>query len=540
MLMMTFYILLIIVIFIIAYFTYGKFLEKNYCVDEREDVPSKKLYDGVDFVPTNKFVLLGHHFSSIAGAGPIVGPILAGLSFGWLPAILWIVLGTIFIGGLHDFSSLVISIRHNGWSIAQVANKYVNKTTYKVFLLFIWFALVYVVAVFADLAAETFFQEPSVAQTSIWYIIIATLFGLLVYRIKLRISVSTIISLFLILVGIIFSLEYKFLFFSKQTWVWILLIYCFFASILPVWFLLQPRDYVSSYFLYFTVIIGVFGLLFTKTNISYPSFISFNSSIGTLFPFIFITIACGAISGFHSLVSSGTTSKQLDSVKNARFVTYGGMILEGVVAAVSLATLMMINRGELSNPQQIYALGISKLSSVFGIHPEVGKTIGYLAISAFILTTLDTATRISRYVLQEFFRLTKSSLIVRVIATIASLFLPLILLNLKLRDFSGNIVPCWKIVWPLFGTTNQLLAALVLLVIYLWVRRQNYKNKVAILLPTIFMLLVTISALGYSLYMKLNKGNFDVITFIAGILFLLSIFVVFETLKHLKEKNTNR
>jgi len=254
---------------------------------------------------------------------------------------------------------------------------------------------------------------------------------------------------------------------------------------------------------------------------------------------MFITIACGAISGFHSLVSSGTTSKQLDSVKNAKFITYGGMILEGVVAAIALSTLMMINKGELSNPQQIYALGISKLSSVFGIHPEVGKTIGYLAISAFILTTLDTATRISRYILQEFFELTESSLIVRVVATVGSLLLPLILLNLKLRDFVGNIVPCWKIVWPLFGTTNQLLAALVLLVIYLWVRKQNYKNKVSVLIPSFFMLAATISALGYTLYTKINKGIFDVITIIAGILFLLSIFVVFETLKHLKEKNTN-
>lgn len=533
---MIYYIIAIITIFIVAYFTYGKFLEKNYQIKETEDVPSKKFYDEVDFVPTNKFVLLGHHFSSIAGAGPIVGPILAGLSFGWLPAILWIVLGTIFIGGLHDFSSLIISIRHEGWSIAQVANKYINKTTYKIFLLFIWLALVYVVAVFCDLAADTFFNEPSVAQTSLWYILVAIIFGLMIYRIKLNISLSTIVALVFVLMGIIFNLEYKLLSFSKQIWIWILLIYSFFASILPVWFLLQPRDYLSSYFLYFTVIIGVLGLLFSKIEISYPSFISFNSSLGTLFPFMFITIACGAISGFHSLVSSGTTSKQLDNVKNARFVSYGGMILEGIVAAVALSTLMMINRGELSNPQQIYALGISKLSSIFGLQPEVGKTIGYLAISAFILTTLDTATRISRYIFQEFFELTKSSLFVRITTTIASLALPLILLSLKLRDFSGNVVPCWKIVWPLFGTTNQLLAALVLLVVYLWVKKQNYKNKIAVLLPTIFMLLVTISALGYSLYMKLNKRILDVITFTAGILFLLSIFIVVETLKNIKGK----
>ncbi len=536
---MNFYILFVMGIFIVAYFTYGKFIEKTYQIKETEDVPSKKIYDGVDFVPTNKFVLLGHHFSSIAGAGPIIGPILAGGVFGWLPAIVWIVLGTIFIGGLHDFSSLVISVRHGGLSIAEVVNKYVNKTTYKIFLLFIWFALVYVVSVFCDLAADTFFNEPSVAQTSIWYILVAIIFGVLVYKTRFNLSLSTLISLVFIFLGILFSLKFRFLYLPKQTWVWLLLVYSFLASILPVWFLLQPRDYLSSYFLYFTVIIGVFGLLFVKTKIVYPAFISFNSSIGTLFPFMFITIACGAISGFHSLVSSGTTSKQLDNIKNARFVAYGGMILEGIVAAVALSTLMMINKGEFSNPQQVYALGISKLSSVFGINPEFGKTIGYLAISAFILTTLDTATRISRYIFQEFFGFTKSSLLVRIASTVASLALPLILLNLQLKDLSGNIVPCWKIIWPLFGTTNQLLAALVLLVVYLWVKKQNFKNKIIVLLPSLFMLTTTISALGYTLYAKIAKNVFDIIVFIGIVLFLLCMFIIVESGKCIWQKLTS-
>uniref|UniRef100_A0A7C4Y4R6 Carbon starvation protein A n=1 Tax=candidate division WOR-3 bacterium TaxID=2052148 RepID=A0A7C4Y4R6_UNCW3 len=533
---MNFFILGVIAIFLIAYFTYGKFLEKNYQVKETEDVPSKKLYDGVDFVPTNKFVLLGHHFSSIAGAGPIVGPILAGLVFGWLPAILWIVLGTIFIGGVHDFSSLIISIRHKGASIAEVANKYINKRTYKIFLLFIWLALVYVVAVFTDLTADTFFNEPSVAEISIYYIFIAIIFGILVYRVKLNLAFSTLLSLTLILAGIFFSLKFQFLFLPKTLWIIALLFYCFIASIIPVWFLLQPRDYLSSYFLYFTVIIGLLGLLFGNTSITYPAFISFNSSLGPLFPFLFITIACGAISGFHSLVSSGTTSKQIDSIKNSRFITYGGMILEGIVAAISLSTLMMLKGKGLTNPQEIYAEGISRFASIFHINLEIGKRIGYLAISAFILTTLDTATRISRYIFQEFFGITKSSLLIRSFSTIVSLILPLILLNLKLRDLSGNIVPCWKIIWPLFGTTNQLLAALVLLIIYLWIKKEKYRNKVSVLIPAIFMLIVTISALIYTLYMKINKGLFDVITIIGVILLILSGFIIFETIRYVKEK----
>lgn len=527
---MIFYIITIILIFIFAYFTYGRFIEKSYKIDPSEEVPSKKFYDAVDFVPTNKFVLLGHHFSSIAGAGPIIGPILAGMSFGWLPAILWIVLGTIFIGGLHDFSSLVISVRHKGYSIAEIVNKYVNKTTYKLFLLFIWLALIYVVAVFADLTAESFSLEPSVAQISVCYILIAIILGIMVYKVRLKVSFATAISLILIIGGIVFNLTHQFLILKKQTWVWFILIYAFCASILPVWFLLQPRDYLSSYFLYFTVIIGLVGLIFGKYNISQPAFVSFNSkTLGPLVPFMFITIACGAISGFHSLVSSGTTSKQLDNIKNARFVAYGGMILEGIVAAIALSTLMIIS-SELksTNPQQIYAYGIGRFSKLVGLKEDVGKIIGYLAISAFVLTTLDTATRISRYILQELIGITKSTMTNRVVATLMSLVLPIMLTNLKFKDFSGNIVPCWRIIWPLFGTTNQLLAALVLLVVYLWVKKQKFSNHFMILLPMLFMLVMTFTALVYNVYLKLAVCCIDVITIIAVSLLLITILIIVE------------
>jgi carbon starvation protein len=535
--MTTVYIFAVIFIFWLAFRFFGKFLENTYKVKEEEPVPSKEKYDGVDYVPTNKLVLLGHHFSSIAGAGPIVGPIIAGLAFGWAPAILWIVLGSIFIGGVHDFSSLIISIRHGGRSVAEVAKKYINKRTYKIFLVFIWLALMYVVAVFLDLSADTFAKEPAVAQVSILYIFIAILFGISLYRLKIKLGLSTLIALIIVFAGIVYSLGNPFLVLTKSAWIWILIGYCFLASILPVWFLLQPRDYLSSYFLYFTVIIGLIGLIFGRNQINYPAFLSFNSpSIGPLIPFMFITIACGAISGFHSLVASGTTSKQLDSPKNARFVAYGGMLLEGVVAAISLSTVMILTKGQTgSNPQQIYSEGIGKFCSIVGINPRVGQILGYLAISAFILTTVDTATRIARYIFQELFEI-KESLGSRIFATVISLILPILLLNMKLRDFSGNIVPVWKVVWPIFGTTNQLLAALVLLIIYVWVKRENFKHSLAIILPMIFMLAMTLTALSYTIVVKMIHNQYDVITITAMILFALAIFVVIESISAIRGK----
>ncbi|MDI6850703.1 MAG: carbon starvation protein A [bacterium] len=535
--MSTLYIVAVILIFALAFKFYGRFLENTYGVKKEEPVPSKEKYDGVDYVPTNKLVLLGHHFSSIAGAGPIVGPIIAGLAFGWVPAILWIVLGSIFIGGLHDFSSLIISIRHGGRSIAEVAKKYINKRTYKIFLIFIWLALMYVVAVFLDLSADTFAKEPVVAQVSILYILIAILFGISLYRLKIKLGLSTVVALLLIFAGILFSLNNPLIILSKTQWIWILTLYAFLASILPVWFLLQPRDYLSSYFLYFTLLIGLIGLIFGKNSINYPAFVSFNSkSIGPLIPFMFITIACGAISGFHSLVSSGTTSKQLDNPKNARFVAYGGMLLEGVVAAIALSTVMILSKGQtVSNPQQIYSEGIGKFCSIIGIKPRAGQILGYLAVSAFILTTVDTATRIARYIFQELFEI-KESLAARIFATMASLILPILLLNMKLRDFSGNVVPVWKVIWPIFGTTNQLLAALVLLIIYVWVKRENFKHSLAIILPMIFMLAMTLTALAYTLVIKMTHGQYDVITITALILFALAIFVVVESVSAIRKK----
>ena len=527
---------LILLLFWIGYKFYGKFLETQYKIKEEEDMPSKTNFDGVDFVPTNKFILLGHHFSSIAGAGPIVGPIIAGIAYGWLPSILWIVLGTIFIGGLHDFSALVASVRHKGKSIGEIAKNYMGKRVYKIFLLFIWFALVYIITVFADLAATTFAKEPPVAQVNIGYILIALILGFTLYKLKLKLPIATLFALIIIGLIIFFSLGKNIIVFSRETWVWILLIYCFFASILPVWVLLQPRDYLSSYLLYLILIIGIIGTLFSNYSISYPAFVSFNPQIGPLFPFVFINIACGAISGFHALVSSGTTSKQLDNIKNARFVGYGAMLLESILAIISLSTVMILSKDLAKSsklPTEIFSLGVSKFVSIIGLNPHLGLILGYLAISAFILTTLDTSTRISRYVLQELLGITASTLKVRLGATLISLILPIILLHIKFYAPDGTPIPAWKKIWPIFGSTNQLLAALVLLTIYVWAKNINPGKLLFILIPTIFMIIITLSALGYITFSNLR---FNIITLIALILLVLAFYMIIEGIKVLKNR----
>lgn len=511
-----------------GYHFYGGLLEKRYSVSPDEPVPSKTMTDGIDYVPTNKYVLLGHHFSSIAGAGPIVGPVIAAAAFGWLPAVLWVAVGTIFIGGLHDFSALIISIRHQGRSIAEVAARYINKRTYKLFLFFTWLALMYVVAVFTDLTADTFVKEAAVAETSILYIFVAIAFGWALYRAKRGLAASTTVALLILAIGMYLSLQFQFLWAGKGLWVGVLLAYCFAASILPVWFLLQPRDYLSSFLLYASVVIGLAGVFFGGHAITYPAFRTFSApGIGDMSPFLFITIACGAVSGFHALVASGTTSKQLSSAGDAKFIGFGGMVLEAVVAVIALGTIMMLAPSDTlasASPTQIYAAGFGRFSELFGIDPQAGKVFGLLVISAFMLTTLDTATRIARYIFQEMTGVS-NSLAGRLGATAVSLALPVVLLNITMTDAAGAAIPCWKIVWPLFGITNQLLAALVLVIIYIWAKKTGIKALGLILAPAVFMIVMTL----WALIAMLSKSGFNLVTAIGAVLLALAATVLFES-----------
>ena len=530
-----------VVVFILAYAFYGRFLAKRYELDDSRSTPSHINYDGIDRVPAHKAVLLGHHFSSIAGAAPIVGPIIAGLAFGWLPVVLWIIFGTIFIGGVIDFSALVASIRHNARSIAEIAKQYMSPMAYRLLLAFIWLTLVYVLTVFADLTATTFTEDGGVASSSLMYIALAVLFGLAINKMKVPLLWASIVFIPLVFIAVwagqkmplsasmipeIIAGE------PKKTWALILVIYCFIASTTPVWILLQPRDYLSSYLLYASVLSGFAGIIAGGFSIQYPALTSWSvPGTGTLFPILFITVACGACSGFHSIVASGTSSKQLNKETDGKAIGYGGMILEGVVAVIALTTVVMLPKGDALTkeaPLVIYGKGIANFLSALGFPEKIGFSFGLLALSAFILTTLDTATRLGRYIFEELFNL--KSRHSRYFATFATLTLPTIFVLINLKDAQGNSIPAWKAIWPVFGASNQLLAGLVALVIAVWLHKTRRKMGF-IIGPVFFMNIVTI----WALVLLLRQYKFTAVGIIAAVLLLMAVVLIVEACKTLKK-----
>jgi carbon starvation protein len=522
-----------LLVFIIAYRIYGRYLDKTFDVNGNNPTPSHIDYDGVDRVPAKAPVLLGHHFSSIAGAGPIVGPIIAGIAFGWLPALLWIVLGTVFVGGIHDYTSLMASIRHKAKSIGEIARIHMSPLAHKMFLVFIWLALVYVLIVFVDLTSAGFTTSPEVGSSSVFFILLALAFGLTVNRLGINIRVASFIFVPLVFAGIylghLFPISESFLPAimgeTSRTWNLILIAYCLIASITPVWALLQPRDYLSSFLLYASLLGAFIGLIIGGFEFRYPMFTTWSDiDRGTLFPILFITVACGACSGFHSIVASGTTSKQLNNECDARPIGYGAMMLEGLVAVISLFTVAMLasnNEVLQSNPLEIYGNGLGNFMQSLGLPFEAGKSFGILAVSTFLLTTLDTATRLGRYIFEELFNI--KGKYARLIATIATLALPLAFNFMVLQDPAGNPIPAWKAVWPVFGATNQLLAGLALLVVFVWLSKKG-KPTFFVVIPMLFMLVMTIWALIQLVY----QSGFTIIGSISLILLILSIILIIE------------
>jgi carbon starvation protein len=538
--MLTLILVVSAVLFLLAYFIYGRFLDRRYDIDNNRPTPSHTDYDGVDRVPAHRAILLGHHFSSIAGAGPVVGPILAASMFGWLPVLLWVVIGSIFIGGVHDFSSLIASVRHKARSIAEIAKEYMSPLAYKLLLAFIWLSLVYVLIVFTDLTATTFVEDGGVATSSIMFMTLAVGFGIFVYRLKLPVLWSSLIFVPLVFFAVWLGQQIPIkpdmvpAFIGgnpAKTWDLFLVFYCFLASTTPVWILLQPRDYLSSFLLYASVIGGFIGILFGGFPVQFPAFTGWSApQIGSLFPILFITVACGACSGFHSIVASGTSSKQIDRESDARLIGYGAMLIEGIVAVVSLATIAMLVRDKdliakaAKSPLLIYAGGMSRFLSVFGIPEKIGFSFGLLALSTFILTTLDTATRLARYIFEEFFELKGTAW--RYLSTIATLVLPTIFVLITLKDASGNPIPAWKVIWPVFGATNQLLAGLVLLVIAVWLKKTGKKTGF-VLAPMVFMNVMTI----WAVVLLLIQYKFSTIGVIAAVLLVLAVILIIESLR---------
>jgi carbon starvation protein len=534
--MLVWIILISLALLVSAYFTYARFLAQRYELDDHRPTPSHTDYDGIDRVPAHRFVLLGHHFSSIAGAAPIVGPIIAAVAFGWLPVLLWVVIGSIFIGGVHDFSALVASIRQRGRSIAEITREHMSPTAYRLFLVFIWLALVYVITVFTDLTATTFIQDGGVATSSLLYIGLAVLFGLALNRLKVPLLWASLVFVPLVFLAIGIGQEIPISAGQvagwvggdpKKTWSVILVAYCLIASTTPVWILLQPRDYLSSFLLYASVLAGLVGVLLGGFAIRMPAVTAWRAPIGSLFPILFITVACGACSGFHSIVASGTSSKQLNKETDSKLVGYGGMLLEGVVAVIALCTVAMLPgahpllQNKPVDPLQVYSAGMGQFVAQLGLSERLGSSFGLLALSAFILTTLDTATRLGRYIFEEFFNLKSTGW--RYLSTLATLALPTIFLLITLRDVQGNPTPAWKAIWPVFGASNQLLAGLVLLVVAIWLWKTG-KNPWFVVAPMLFMNIMTL----WALVLLLGHYRFSAVGMIAGVLLLLALILMVE------------
>ncbi len=532
-----------IAFFALAYRFYGRKLAHWIGVSDENITPAHTHKDGVDYVPTSWLVLFGHHFSSIAGAGPIIGPILAAKMFGWSPALIWILLGAVFIGGVHDYLSHMASVRHKGRSIGEICRIYMSPLTYKSFLIFTWFALVYVLIVFLDLTAKTFTSSGEVATASTSYIVIAIAFGLCVKVFRMKFLTATLIFLPMIFLALVFGISNPMVIGgdAKTFWIIALLTYCAIASIAPVWILLQPRDYLSSYLLLACLVIGAGGLLIGglsgEITAQYPMFVSLWGKTNTgpvfIFPMLFIMVACGAVSGFHSLVGSGTSSKQLDLESSGLPVAYGAMLVEGILAIIALAAVMITVKGDAvlgGTPNEIFANAMGRFSEFFGLSHETGMKFGLLAISTFLLTTLDTGTRLSRFIFEELFPVKKSWW--RYVSTLASITLPAIVVFMNFSDGKGGFVPAWKIIWPVFGATNQLLGAMALLVVYVWLSSIGKKASY-VLYPAIFMMITSVWALTEKL---LSGGHWLIIT-TAAVLIILGLFVIADSIRVLLKKN---
>lgn len=530
------------VLFFLGYIGYGRLLARWFDLSPSRPTPATRINDGVDFVPAKAPLLLGQHFSAIAAAGPIVGPILAGLWFGWLPALIWIVAGAIFLGAVHDFSSLVSSVRHEGKSIVELVHEHLSRRAYVLFLAFVWLSLIYVILAFADLTSSSFVEPTyggAVATSSSLYLLLAIAMGLCLYRLRMPLGWAT--AVFLPLVGLaIWAAQSMPLVLPtigsvrpQLLWNGIILCYCFIASVAPMWILLQPRGYLGGFFLYVTLAAGLIGLLLGGDTVQYPAFLGWTSQKGLpLFPLLFVTVACGACSGFHGIVSSGTTSKQIAKESDCRVVGYGGMLLEGVVAVLALATVMLLAPGDPAtqqSPDRIYANGISHFVQRFGVDPNFARSFALLAFATFIYDTLDVATRLARYVLQE---LTGwKGRWGGVCATLLTLAFPAISMSWVMKDAAGNIVPAWKVFWTMFGTSNQLLAALTLLTITVWLKRTK-KPWLISALPAAFMLVMTLWSLTLSL------RTFNGMAVVALILMGLALLVLFEALRALTRPDT--
>lgn len=520
-------ILAAIVLLVIGYMTYGKWLSQQWGIDESRTTPAIELEDGVDYLAAPPQVLMGHHFSSIAGAGPINGPIQASV-FGWVPVFLWCVIGGIFFGGVHDYGALFSSVRHGGKSIGEVIGSSMGQRTKKLFIIFALLVLILVIASFVNVVAGTFATKPDEAgnmvtglvgdpngnQTtsmiSVLFIALAVLYGMLTTKGGMKIGPATVIGLVGIVVAVVIGMNFG-VAIGRTPWIIIIGLYIAIASLIPVWIMLQPRDYLSSFLLYAMMIVAVVGIVMAAFNgnatFEIPAFTSWNPGLGPLFPTLFITVACGACSGFHSLVSTGTSSKQLDNEKHARAIGYGSMLIESALGIISLIAVGMVyskyTGGEFGSPSVAFASGIA---TMFGADTTtVYKTIYALltlAVSVFALTSLDTGTRLSRFMFTELFLKDGEASYKDASGARALLAHPvvgtaiMVLIGCTLGGLSLSQI------WGLFGAANQLLAGIALMAVATWLGDIGKNNKM-FFFPMVFMLAATLTSLAFTIKGKI-------------------------------------
>ena len=547
-----------------AYLLYGRYLQNKWGIDPNAKTPAYELQDGVDYVPADTNVVFGHQFASIAGAGPINGPIQAAV-FGWLPVLLWLLVGGVFFGAVQDFASMYASVKNKGRTIGYIIEEYIGKLGKKLFLLFCWLFCILVVAAFADVVAGTFngFTVPevagqavekisangAVAMTSILFIFEAVALGMILKYAKLNKWVNTVIAIAMLVVAVVIGLNFP-VYLTRETWHLFIFAYIFIASVVPVWALLQPRDYLNSYLLIFMIVGAVLGIFVSNPSCNLQAFTSFNVDGQYMFPILFVTIACGAVSGFHSLVSSGTASKQIKNEKNMLPVSFGAMLMESMLGVIALIAVASFAKGEaaaqgLTTQPQIFAGAIANFLSAVGLPHNLVFTLINLAVSAFALTSLDSVARIGRLSFQEFFldegvtddNMTPFQKVVtnKYFATVITLVLAFLLAKVGYAE-----------IWPLFGSANQLLSVLALVACAVFLKKTKRQGWM-LWVPMFFMMAVTFTALGMTIYKLsgafattgLSLGNTLQLIF-AVLLLILGVIVAVQGVKKLFEKNEEK
>ena len=550
-----------IVLLLIGYVGYGSWLAKQWGIDPKKSTPAVEMEDGVDYVAAKPAVLMGHHFSSIAGVGPINGPIQAAV-FGWVPVFLWCIIGGIFFGGLQDFGSLFASLRHNGKSVGEIIRDSMGKRAQKLFTIFALLVLILVIASFVNVVAGTFMSDggfgvstaptgnQTTAMISLLFIVLAIIYGYITNRMSVGTLPATIGGIIGIVAIVILGLNFGFVM-SRTAWIVTIGIYIAVASLVPVWILLQPRDYLSSFLLYGMMLLALVGIFVAaatgRSNFDIPAFTGWNTSIGTLFPALFITVACGACSGFHSLIATGTSSKQLDNEKHAKPIAYGSMLIESALGIVALIALGMVydkyTGGAFGGPPAAFAAGVATMFSDenSGTYNTIYALLT-LAVSVFALTSLDTGTRLGRFLFSELFlreneKSWKDATGVRrflahpMVGTTFLVVIGCILGGLSLSQ-----------IWGLFGAANQLLAGIALMAVCAWLGQAGKNNKM-FYVPMVFMLAATLSSLFITVKKKLVMigagealwGDWFQLLFAAAMA-ILAIFLVVEGIQTFKKQ----